>query len=221
MAREIDALSRQEFEHEMLQGSLAPEKVDFLCRKVAQAPEVQAQDWADFLKSEAELFATKISAARVKQVNEIYEQLRQHDFVAHDKLVPFKATIACLNEDSFKKGFVARTQKYCSKPTPELRYDRIEQRIGYYVDVLMCVCSQIYPMMIHVDDNGSQLKVWLKAPGVAAWFKRFPLIYNSLYEDRYADIWLMKEFMKSRCVAKFDVVMLTMAMMESRVQGLL
>ena len=104
MAREIDALSRQEFEHEMLQGSLAPEKVDFLCRKVAQAPEVQAQDWADFLKSEAELFATKISAARVKQVNEIYEQLRQHDFVAHDKLVPFKATIACLNEDSFKKA---------------------------------------------------------------------------------------------------------------------
>lgn len=103
MAREIDALSRHEFEHEMLQGELAPEKVDFLCRKVAQAPEDMAQEWGDFLKTETELFATKIPAARVKQVNEIYEQLRQHDFVAHDKLVPFKATIACLNEDNFKK----------------------------------------------------------------------------------------------------------------------
>ena len=76
-------------------------------------------------------------------------------------------------------------------------------------------------MMIHVDDNGSQLKVWLKAPGVAAWFKRFPLLYNSLYEYKYEDIWLMKEFMQSRCVTKFDVVMLTMAMMECRAQGLL
>ena len=221
MAREIDALSRHEFEHDMLQGELAPEKVDFLCRKVAQAPEDMAQEWGDFLKTETELFATKIPAARVKQVNEIYEQLRQHDFVAHDKLVPFKATIACLNEDNFKKGFVARTQKYCSKPEPELRFDRIEQRIEYYVDVLMCVCSQIYPMMVHVGDNGSQLKVLLKDPVLAAWFKRFPLLYNSLYEYKYEDIWLMKEFMQSRCVTKFDVVMLTMAMMESHAQGLI
>lgn len=220
MAREIDCFSRREFEQVALQGALPPEQTDFLYRMVAQAPEVKAQEWADFLKADAQLFATKTPAARVKQVNEMYEQLRAYDWVVHDKLVPFKATIAALNADVFDRLLVS-TQQYCTDPVPQLRFARIEHRIEFYVDVLMCLCAQITPLLAASDQDEAALKRWLKKPTVAPWFTRFPLLYNTLYEYKYEDIWLMKEFMHERCITNFDIVLLTLAMIECRAQGVL